>query len=79
MQLYRDAFSAPEKEHYELGKKIWKIALEEVWAIGTVGQSPGIMGVRVVKNNMGNQPSRIFNGASTLSPAQARPETYYFK
>jgi peptide/nickel transport system substrate-binding protein len=79
MALYREAFSAPEKEHYEIGKRIWKIALEEVWGIGTVGQSPGVMGVRVVKNNLGNQPGRIFNGSSTLSPAQARPETYYFK
>ena len=79
MTLYREAFSLPEKEHQEAGKKVWRIALEEVWAIGTVGQSPGIMGVRVVKNTMGNQPSRIFNGASSLSPAQARPETYYFK
>src|SRR5918997_3537823 len=79
MALYREAFSAPEKEHYELGKRIWKIALDEVWGIGTVGQSPGVMGVRVVKNPMGNQPGRIFNGSSTLSPAQARPETYFFK
>ena len=79
MTLYREAFSAPENEHYDLGKRIWKIALEEVWAIGTVGQSPGVMGVRVVKNTLGNQPGRIFNGSSTLSPAQARPETYYFK
>jgi peptide/nickel transport system substrate-binding protein len=79
MTLYREAFSAPEKEHYELGKKIWQIALDEVWAIGTVGQSPGVMGVRVVKNTMGNQPARMFNGSSTLSPAQSRPETYFFK
>ena len=79
MTLYREAFSAPEQEHYELGKKIWRIALDEVWGIGTVGQSPGVMGVRVVKNTMGNQPGRIFNGSSTLSPAQARPETYFFK
>jgi peptide/nickel transport system substrate-binding protein len=79
MRLFRDAFSAPEKEHYELGKQIWKIALDELWGIGTVGQSPGVMGVRVVKNNLGNQPGRIFNGSSTLSPAQARPETYFFK
>ncbi|MDP8921407.1 MAG: ABC transporter substrate-binding protein [Chloroflexota bacterium] len=79
MTLYRDAFSAPEREHYELGKRIWRIALDEVWGIGTVGQSPGVMGVRVVKNSMGNQPGRIFNGSSTLSPAQARPETYFFK
>jgi peptide/nickel transport system substrate-binding protein len=79
MRLFREAFSAPEKEHYELGKQVWRIALDELWGIGTVGQSPGVMGVRVVKNNLGNQPGRIFNGSSTLSPAQARPETYFFK
>ena len=79
MRLFREGFSASEKEHYELGKQIWRIALDEVWGIGTVGQSPGVMGVRVVKNTMGNQPARMFNGSSTLSPAQSRPETYYFK
>jgi peptide/nickel transport system substrate-binding protein len=79
MRLFREAFSAPEKEHYEMGKQIWRIALDELWGIGTVGQSPGVMGVRVVKSSMGNQPGRIFNGSSTLSPAQARPETYFFK
>ena len=73
MELYREAFSAPEKEHIELGKEIWKIALDELWAIGTVGQSPGVMGVRVVKNNMGNQPSRISTVQPRSSPAQAQP------
>jgi peptide/nickel transport system substrate-binding protein len=79
MTLYREAFSAPEKEHYELGKKIWRIALDEVWAIGTVGQSPGIMGVRVVKNNMGNVPERMWNSAVSDNPMIAHPETYFFK
>jgi hypothetical protein len=79
MRLFREAFSAPEKQQHELGKQIWRIALDELWGIGTVDQSPGVMGVRVVKNNLGNQPGRIFNGSSTLSPAQARPETYFFK
>jgi hypothetical protein len=37
------------------------------------------MGVQVVKNNLGNQPGRIVSGSSTLFPAQARPETYFFK
>ena len=30
-------------------KEIWKIIVEQTWSIGTVGQSPAFMGVRLVK------------------------------
>ena len=79
LELYRAGFSAPEKQHYELGKKIWRIAIEEQYVIGTVGLAPGIMGLRVVKNSMGNVPARMFNGSSTLHPKQSKPETAFYK
>jgi peptide/nickel transport system substrate-binding protein len=79
LQLYREGFSAPEKQHYELGKKIWRIAIEEQYVIGTVGLAPGIMGLRVVKNSIGNVPGRMFNGSSTLHPKQSKPETAFYK
>ncbi len=79
MEAYSEAFSVPESEHLELGKKVWRIAIQEQWTIGTVGLSPAIMGVRVAKANMGNIPARQFNGSTTLSPAQSRPETFFFK
>ena len=79
LELYRAGFSAPEKQHYELGKKIWRIAIEEQYVIGTVGLAPGIMGLRVVKNSLGNVPQRMFNGSSTLHPKQSKPETAFYK
>ena len=79
LELYRAGFSAPEKQHYELGKKIWRIAIEEQYVIGTVGLAPGIMGLRVVKNSLGNIPQRMFNGSSTLHPKQSKPETAFYK
>jgi peptide/nickel transport system substrate-binding protein len=79
MEAYTAAFSVPEQEHIALGKKIWRIAIEEQWTIGTVGLSPAVMGVRVAKVHMGNIPARQFNGSTTLSPAQSRPETFFFK
>jgi hypothetical protein len=79
LELYRAGFSAPEKQHYELGKKIWRIAIEEQYVIGTVGLAPGLMGLRVVKNSMGNVPGRMFNGSSTLHPKQSKPETAFYK
>lgn len=79
MEAYRAAFSVPEAERLALGKKVWRIATEEQWTIGTVGLSPAVMGVRVAKTTMGNIPERQFNGSTTLSPAQSRPETFFFK
>jgi len=79
MDAYQSAFSAPPDQQVELAKKVWRIALDEVWTIGTVGLSPAIQGARIAKANMGNVPDRIFNGASTFAPGQSRTETYNYK
>ena len=51
---------------------------DEVWTMGTVGQSGAFMGVRVVNNNLGNIPSRLFNIQAGQTPAITRPATFYF-
>ena len=48
-------------------------------SIGTVGLSPAVMGVRVVKNNVGNSPSRQFNGQHGRTPTAMQPCTMFFK
>jgi hypothetical protein len=58
---------------------VWKIAAEEVFIIGVVGQGPAAMGVRVVKNNMGNIPSRMYNSPDGKTPGISRPATFYWK
>jgi peptide/nickel transport system substrate-binding protein len=79
MDAYLAASSAPDAERIELAKKVWRIAADEVWTIGTVGLSPAIQGLRIAKGNLKNVPARMFNGASTNSPGQTRPETYFFQ
>jgi hypothetical protein len=61
-----------------IGQEIWKIITDEVWTIGTVGQSGAFMGVRVAKDNMGNIPSRQFNIQAGQTPNISRPSTFYF-
>jgi hypothetical protein len=78
-ELYQAATQAPPEKLKEIGAEIWSILLENQWAIGTVGLSPAIQGVRVVKNNMGNIPARQANSAIIDNPAGARPEQWYFK
>jgi ABC-type transport system substrate-binding protein len=79
MELYRKAFGVPREERITLAKEIWKIAVDEVWTIGTVGLSPGIQGVRVAKTTLGNLPARQWVSAVSDNPQISHPETFYFK
>lgn len=79
MEAWTKAFGVPDAERITLGKEIWRIAVEEQWAIGTVGLSPAAQGVRVVNANMGNVPGRQYNSPDGMTPASSRPETFFFK
>jgi peptide/nickel transport system substrate-binding protein len=60
-------------------KEIWRTIAEQQWTMGTVGQSPAFMGVRLVKNNMGNVPERQANAQHVRTPFSSQPTTFYFK
>jgi peptide/nickel transport system substrate-binding protein len=68
MAMYRRAFTVPEDEANRLVREAWKICVEEMFAIGTVGLSPMIQGVRIAKTNIGNNPSRLSNDGARNSP-----------
>ncbi len=79
MDLFRDSFGMKEEDRIKTAKEIWKIIVEQTWSIGTVGQSPAFMGVRIVKNNMGNVPERQINAQHARTPFTSQPITFYFK
>ena len=79
MDLFRAAYGMKDDDRTKAGKDLWKIIVEQEWTIGTVGQSPAFMGVRIVKNNMGNIPSRQVNAQHARTPHTSWPETFYFK
>lgn len=78
LDLFSEGLKAGPEERIEIGREIWRIITDEVWTMGTVGQSGAFMGVRVVKNNMGNIPSRHFNIQAGQTPNISRPATFYF-
>jgi peptide/nickel transport system substrate-binding protein len=78
LELFSQGLEATPEERITIGQEIWRIITDEVWQIGTVGQSGAFMGVRVVKNNMGNIPSRQFNIQAGQTPNISRPATFYF-
>jgi peptide/nickel transport system substrate-binding protein len=79
MATYRRSFAVPDAERTRLAKEVWKIALDELWLIPVVSNSPASQGVRVIKNNIGNVPERLWNSAVSDNPHVAHTETWYFK
>ena len=77
--LFRSAFGMKEEDQIKTAKEIWKIIVEQQWSIGTVGQSPAFMGVRIVKNNMGNVPERQVNAQHARTPCSSQPTVFFFK
>ncbi len=78
-ELYRSASGKKEAERIKIAKEIWKILVEECWVIGTVGVSPAFMGVRIVKNTMGNIPARQTNAQHARTPNTSHPATFFYK
>jgi peptide/nickel transport system substrate-binding protein len=79
MDKFKQGFSAPEDQRIKLGKEMWQTVIEETHVIATVGLSPAAQGTRIVKNTMGNIPTRMYNSPDGKTPAISRTPTYYFK
>ncbi len=67
------------QERYKIAQEIWKIIVDEQFSIGTVGQSPATMGVRIVSKKLGNIPSRQVNAQHARTPCSSHPTTFFFK
>lgn len=78
MDLFRSAAGFETERRNEIAQEIWRILVEQQYTIGTVGLSPAVMGIRLVKNNVGNVPARLANGQHLRTPATSQPPTYFF-
>ena len=79
LDLFRSAGGKKRDERAKIAQDIWKLIAENLWTIGTVGRSPATMGVRVVKNNLGNIPSRQLHAQHVRTPNSTHPATVFFK
>jgi peptide/nickel transport system substrate-binding protein len=79
MELFRSANGKKTEERYTIAQEIFRILVDEQYSIGTVGQSPATMGVRVVSRRLGNIPARQINAQHCRTPGSSHPATFYFK
>lgn len=69
----------PAEERAKAVQEIWRIIVDQQWLIGTVGHSPAGLGVRIVKNNVGDTPARQVNAQHARTPGASHPATFFFR
>ncbi|HZC73851.1 MAG TPA: ABC transporter substrate-binding protein [Jatrophihabitans sp.] len=78
-RMYQEGLTAPDARRIELGKEIYKLHADLVWGIGFVGQGLALYGLYCATNKLGNVPQRMVNDTIAITPAIARPMTFYYK
>ena len=78
LEIFRSAASKYADERAGMVQEIWKLLVDNVVSIGTVGLSPAVMGVRVIKNSLGNVPARQMNAQHCRTPCTSMPTTFYY-
>jgi len=79
LELYSSAAGQKAEDRIKTAQEIWKILIDQQYAIGTVGQSPALMGVRLVSERLGNIPARNCIAQHCRTPGGAHPETWFYK
>jgi peptide/nickel transport system substrate-binding protein len=79
LELFRTAGSKKAPERAKIAQEIFKIMVDGQYSIGTVGQSPATMGVRIASRKLGNLPSRQINAQHCRTPGTSQPSTFYYK
>ena len=77
--LFTEASGLKVEGRNKNAQDIWKILVDQQYGIGTVGQSPAGLGVRLVSNKLGNIAARVCNAQHCRTPGNSHPETWYFK
>jgi peptide/nickel transport system substrate-binding protein len=78
-ELFSSAAGQKDDERNKTAQEIWKILVDQQYSIGTVGQSPALMGVRLASRKLGNIPSRACIAQHCRTPGSSRPETWFYQ
>jgi peptide/nickel transport system substrate-binding protein len=79
LELFRTAGGKKAPDRAKIAQEIFKIMVDGQYSIGTVGQSPATMGVRIASRKLGNLPARQINAQHCRTPGTSQPSTFYYK
>lgn len=79
LDIYDKGNSVPLEKRIDLGKELWRVHVDNLYAIGLIGNSPAYNGVVVVKNYFRNVPDVAPNSSAHQNPGIVRPEQFFFE
>ncbi len=66
------------EEQIQMAQELFRLWVDNLWEIGTVGLTPMIQGVVVVDNDLRNVPETAGNDWPLRTPGNTRPEQFFF-
>ena len=78
MEIVDQAKTVGTEQQAKLAQELFRIWVDNVWEIGTIGRTPMVQGVVVVNSRLRNVPTALGNDWPLRSPGNARPEQFFF-
>ena len=78
MEIVDQARTVSAEHQAKLAQELFRIWVDSIWEIGTVGRTPMVQGVVVTNTKFRNVPTALGNDWPLRSPGNARPEQFFF-
>ena len=78
MEIVDQARTVSAEQQAKLAQELFRIWVDSIWEIGTVGRTPMVQGVVVTNTKFRNVPTTLGNDWPLRSPGNARPEQFFF-
>jgi peptide/nickel transport system substrate-binding protein len=79
VELYYEGLrTVDDDERNEMGKETFRLHVDNVWTIGTVGYGIGFYGMYLANNDLKNVPGRVLSTNHQFSPENTFPMTFYY-
>ena len=78
MEIVDQAKTVGPEQQAKLAQELFRVWVDNLWEIGTVGLTPMVQGVVVANARFRNVPTTLGNDWPLRSPGNARAEQFYF-
>ena len=79
VELYYEGLRTTDDERrIEIGKQLFRLHVDNVWTIGTVGFGIGFYGMYLANNDLKNVPGRVLSTNHQFTPENTFPMTFYY-
>jgi peptide/nickel transport system substrate-binding protein len=78
MEIVDQAKTVGTEQQAKLAQELFRIWVDNLWEVGTVGLTPMVQGVVVANTRLRNVPTTLGNDWPLRSPGNARVEQFFF-